>query len=570
MAKSQEVCWDLYGCRDRSCPVFGDHIVGNPERMEVEPENVEPWRGGLLGPVSPLSCPYFRQLRERGRGRRAVDRNLDLFLERALRRSASFQRRLTLLEQGEAPQLDELNLLGQFSQLIPTLKSVGEVCFALLTVITANQGLGFNRAMLFWREEEQELVYGHCAIGPGDDQEAHRIWKELAEQEPWLDLAELVKRGLQTGDPAQAPLARRVREINIGVKPGDSRMARALRELQELHGEELEHPIDRRVVEHLDLQHFVTLPLVRQERSLGFLVVDNRYTGMSLAPERIDIIQVLTRFATSIFENLLLRDSLERSLTRTQATMEVLSEIRRRVAQAEKLAASGELSAAVAHEIRNPLTAIGGFSRRLLRSENLSADDRHTVAVIAEESLRLEETLGRLLHRAQREELQFRLSDLNAEIHDVLNLLRDRVAEAGIELVSDLEPELGRVPLDAKGFRQVLLNLVQNAIEAIEKQGRIEIRTELEDDWVLVHVSDDGCGVNRERQKKIFRSFYTTKTDGTGLGLALSQRIIRRHGGELSVRSEPGEGTCFTVRLPGKKRSEREQIAPVRSTQHER
>ncbi len=552
MVTRREVCWEIYNCRDRSCPVYGDHIVGSPDLMMVAPKDVEEWRRGVLGPVEALGCPYFRSLRERGKGRRAVDRNVDLFLERALRRSASFQRRLALLEsseEGGTPRFDELSLLGQFSQLIPSLRSIHEVCFALLTVITAGQGLAFNRAMLFWKDEETERVDGYCAIGPESDQEADRIWRELAEQEPWMDLRELVQRGLD-GDPERAPLASRIRSVTIQDSDAESRLVRGLWERQELHGDALRNPTDRAIVEHLDLQHFVTLPMVRGERSLGFLLVDNRYSGVSLAPEQVDVLQVLTRFATSILENLLLQESLERSLARSKATAEVLMEIRRRINRAEKLASSGELSAAVAHEIRNPITAIGGFSRRLLRSENLSEADCRTVQVIADEALRVEEILGRLLSTAQREELQVRSVDLNDLVGDICSLLRDRVAEAGITLSSEPGQGLPRITLDERRIRQVLLNLVQNAIEAIELRGEIRLQTEQEGNWVAIHVADDGCGMDGEQQKQIFRAFYTTKDSGTGLGLALARRIVRQHGGELAVQSNLGEGTRFSIRLP--------------------
>ena len=228
----------------------------------------------------------------------------------------------------------------------------------------------------------------------------------------------------------------------------------------------------------------------------------------------------------------------------------MLTEIRRRVNRAEKLASRGELSAAVAHEIRNPLTAIGGFSRRLLRSENLSEDDRHTVQVITDESLRLEEILGRLLSSAQREELQVRTVNLNRLVGDIASLLRDRVAEAGIVLKSEFTDELPRLTVDERRLRQVLLNLVQNAIEAIGGDGEIVLETEREGNWLLIHVADDGCGMSQEQQRQIFRAFYTTKDEGTGLGLALARRIVRQHGGELSVTSTEGSGTRFSIRLP--------------------
>ncbi len=552
MSEPRQVCWHLYHCRDHSCPVYGDHVVGSPDLMMISPDDLENWRVGMEGRIEALGCPYFHSLRKRGRGRRAVDRNLDLFLERALRRSAAFQRRLALLDAGSenAPaSLDELSLLGQFSQLIPSLNSIREVSFGLLTVVTASQGLGFNRAMLFWKDDESMSINGQSAIGPENDQEAERIWKELAEQEPWLDLRELVLRGLSSR-PEDAALAGRIRSVTLADDDTGSRFARALWERQELHGEELNHPADRAIVEHLDLQHFITLPMIRAERSLGFLLVDNRFSGVSLVPEQVDLLHVLTRFATSILENLILQESLERSLNRSKAITAVLSEIRRRVNRAEKLATSGELSATVAHEIRNPLTAIGGFSRRLQRSENLSDDDRRTVQVITDEALRLEEILGRLLSSVKREELQVRNASLNDLVNDISSLLRDRVAEAGIALVSELAEDLPRITLDDRRMRQVLLNLVQNAIEAIQGRGEIRLETERDGNWVLLHVADDGVGMDRELQQKVFRAFYTTKDTGTGLGLALARRIVRQHGGELSVESESGLGTRFSIRLP--------------------
>ncbi len=552
MSEPRQVCWHLYHCRDHSCPVYGDHVVGSPDLMMISPDDLENWRVGMEGRIEALGCPYFHSLRKRGRGRRAVDRNLDLFLERALRRSAAFQRRLALLDAGSenaSASLDELSLLGQFSQLIPSLNSIREVSFGLLTVVTASQGLGFNRAMLFWKDDESMSINGQSAIGPENDQEAERIWKELAEQEPWLDLRELVLRGLSSR-PEDAALAGRIRSVTLADDDTGSRFARALWERQELHGEELNHPADRAIVEHLDLQHFITLPMIRAERSLGFLLVDNRFSGVSLVPEQVDLLHVLTRFATSILENLILQESLERSLNRSKAITAVLSEIRRRVNRAEKLATSGELSATVAHEIRNPLTAIGGFSRRLQRSENLSDDDRRTVQVITDEALRLEEILGRLLSSVKREELQVRNASLNDLVNDISSLLRDRVAEAGIALVSELAEDLPRITLDDRRMRQVLLNLVQNAIEAIQGRGEIRLETERDGNWVLLHVADDGVGMDRELQQKVFRAFYTTKDTGTGLGLALARRIVRQHGGELSVESESGLGTRFSIRLP--------------------
>ena len=550
MGQPDEVCWELCRCRDRSCPVYGDRAVGNPERMRVEIEDLGVWRAALPGQVEALDCGYFKRLRDRGKGRRAVDRNLDIFLERALQRLAGYNRRLALIDRSAPPKLDELGLLGQFSQLIPTLETVDEVCHALLTVITAGQGLGFNRALLFWREEGESQAYGRCAIGPRDHADAARIWDELAEQEPWLDLRELVRRCLHSGEAVNSPLARWVREISFPMGDESSRFVRASNELLELHGESLGHDIDRRLVEQLDLQQFVCLPLEHKSRTLGFLLVDNRFSGLPLEPEQVDLVQVLTRFATSILQNLMLQASLESSLTRSEATREVLREIRLRVARAEQLATSGELSATMAHEIRNPLTAIGGFSRRLMRSENLSDADRRTVSVIVEESARLEEFLGRLMHSAQREELRFRAVDVNDALRDIVSLLKDRVTEAGIELISELDEGIDRVLLNSGGFRQVMLNLLRNAIEAIHGKGEIRIRSAQEGDWILIQVTDDGVGMSEEQQRQVFRAFYSTKHEGSGLGLAISQRLVRKHGGELSVESEIGKGSCFSIRLP--------------------
>lgn len=225
-------------------------------------------------------------------------------------------------------------------------------------------------------------------------------------------------------------------------------------------------------------------------------------------------------------------------------------ETQRRMAQAERLATLGELMAGVAHEVRNPLTAIRGYVQ-ILRQQTTDPIHQEYLSVVLKEIDSINKVIQQLLDFSRPRHGQWQQVSLNALVEETLVLVQTAGVQARIDFISELDNELSPISADRELLKQVLLNILINAVQAISARGKIRIRTwQYSDSQQAISIEDNGCGIDLSLQKKIFDPFFTTKASGTGLGLALSQRIINAHQGDIRVTSLPGYGATFTLILP--------------------
>jgi two-component system sensor histidine kinase AtoS len=216
------------------------------------------------------------------------------------------------------------------------------------------------------------------------------------------------------------------------------------------------------------------------------------------------------------------------------------------VMRADRLAGLGELTAGIAHEIRNPLTSIRGFLQYLSECESPEEWRRHGPIILREVDS-LNHLVGELLAFGRPRPPQIDRIALDDLIREMAFLARGK-SEARIEV--RIAPDLPMLEGDRESLKQALLNLVINAIQAIPAAGLVEVSAEVEDDHAVIRVRDDGVGIPPENIRKIFDPFFSTKASGTGLGLAMVHRIVDAHGGAISVESRPGVGTTIELRLP--------------------
>lgn len=232
-----------------------------------------------------------------------------------------------------------------------------------------------------------------------------------------------------------------------------------------------------------------------------------------------------------------------------------------RLQQAQKLAALGELSAGLAHEINNPLAMIrqeAELLQHLLPTHVLQRlaegeEVRDSLSEIIRQVDRCKSITHNLLNYARRNEPVLQAVDVNMVVDDMARLVEQEAAKREIALVRDFQQDLPAVPTDAPQLRQVMLNLLNNAIQSIAGKGSVTVTTRhIGSDAVEIRVRDTGCGIAPEYLARVFDPFFTTKTpgQGTGLGLSISQKIVNRLGGTISVRSAPGQGSTFIVTLP--------------------
>lgn len=219
--------------------------------------------------------------------------------------------------------------------------------------------------------------------------------------------------------------------------------------------------------------------------------------------------------------------------------------------ESERMAAVGQLAAAVAHEIRNPLGTIV-MATRELSGESLSDEDRQLlVEVLNKEADRLNNTLSDFLRFAHPRPPKVAPNDPNAMLQNILTILEsDRALKRDISIVLCLDETVSLAPFDIDQMEQVIWNMVLNAIQAMEGKGTLTISSRCRDGFLSIAISDTGKGMKREELGRIFDPFYTTKKEGTGLGLSIAHRIIEAHRGTIAVDSTVGKGTSITITLP--------------------
>jgi signal transduction histidine kinase len=239
-----------------------------------------------------------------------------------------------------------------------------------------------------------------------------------------------------------------------------------------------------------------------------------------------------------------------------RARMEAQRSAENRLVQAAKLAAVGEMAAGIAHELNNPLTSVTGFAELALDSLPEDSQTRKDLDIVMREASRARDVVRRLLDFARQSESARVRASLNEVIEDVIALSKHLIHTSGVELKFELEKTLPWIMVDANQMKQVLLNLVHNALQAMPAGGSMLITSRSASrggrDWVVVSVCDSGVGIPQMELARIFEPFYTTRggQGGTGLGLSVTYGIITDHGGQIEVESELGVGSKFTVWLP--------------------
>ncbi|SMP71865.1 Signal transduction histidine kinase regulating C4-dicarboxylate transport system [Desulfonatronum zhilinae] len=241
---------------------------------------------------------------------------------------------------------------------------------------------------------------------------------------------------------------------------------------------------------------------------------------------------------------------LRRERDKVRQSMDQLLQTQEKLMLSERFAAIGEAAAHLSHEIKNPLLLMGGFAQQVRRT--LSEDDPRVekLGIIAGEAKRLEHLLVEVRDFTRPPRPSLTETTLNELVRQVADLFQEQAAAQGVTARLALDPELPACLVDPNQIKQVLINLTKNALEAMPDGGELFISTGQDADFVRIEIKDTGRGIPEEIMKKLFHPFFSTKAKGTGLGLAVSYKLVQDHGGEITVWSAPDQGARFTVRLP--------------------
>ncbi|MBF0317457.1 MAG: PAS domain S-box protein [Nitrospirae bacterium] len=543
----------------------------------------------------------------------------------------------------------KLSHLFFISSVIRSTLGLEKLMLMILTVATAKDGLGFNRAILFLYDEHR--LKGTMGIGPANLTDAQRIWTDPTLQEKSIvELLEAIERGEIIRDTFMDNRCREL-DIPVGSAQGNYLSAAVIEKRSFNVAFALTDPMaDSILVERLGTEAYAVIPLIAMDKVLGVLWVDNLFNKQNITGDDLEYITTFADHASisiesaRLFEQVSVAESelhnifesisesvfiTDRDMVITKVNKavcellglqqeqvvgrrcfevfhnqgapitecpydemlqkegSVISEIegfyagskdtfsvsispiidsygacsgtvhivgnvtqgkrlREQLAKMQQVAAMAEMTARVAHEIRNPLSSIGGFARRL--HKRLDGPLQDYANVIVEEVTRLETILRQALGFVRESKMSNETIDINAVLRSVKQQMFGTVKDR-IVFEEDYSPEPIEITGNPNRLREAFINIVTNAEQAIQDTGKISIRSIREGDTARIEIEDTGVGMEEGALSQIFDPFYTTRITGTGLGLAITSKIIEEHRATIDVNSKLGIGTIFKIKF---------------------
>jgi len=469
-------------------------------------------------------------------------RKLNAELEERVRQRT---RQLSVVSEDNAKKLKEISLLYRLSNTMLSTIKLNKLMHLILTALTSGENPFFDRAMLYLLNERAQVMQGMLGVTRETSQEGVGSFSavgdilagrwDLAEEEMTVQL--------------DSEFSLKVRGSRLNLSRRDNIASRSALEKKLIYVPDVskERGVDRHIITEFGIKSFAVSPLMAKDRVVGVVVVDNGLSGREISEDDLRLLQLFINQAGMAIENSMLYNRLE-DANRS------LREAQEQLIQGERLATIGEMAAGIAHELKNPLVAIGGFARRLEKKILPGCQEREYAATIVQEVKRLEKMLSEILDFSKKSVICFEHCNIIDIVEDALTIVAPLMEECRIKVTRRYPRNILTFLGDDLQLKQVFLNLFYNAQEAMKSGGQLDITisaTRLNSKRaVSVKVADSGGGIQQEGSHNIFNPFYTTKKTGTGLGLPIANRIVANHGGKIIVNNQLGVGVEFNVIIP--------------------
>lgn len=446
--------------------------------------------------------------------------------------------------------LHHLNL--QMNSAFLNTKELQGILQAILVGITSHEGLRFNRAFLALYNNDHSVLEGVLATGPASREQAGKLWHSLETQDVRL---EDILSAIQNHDlPEDIEVNRIVQCIRV---PSDEKTHVFIKASIEqkpinvVNGVAENCKVPTELIETLGEKSFSVVPLFSPDRPLGVIIVDNFVTGEPINQANIQDLEIFAGQASLAIEHSHLYQQMTEKIEALELATQELERNKEFLLAAERSAAIGEISGQLLHSLRNPLTSIGGTSRLLIRK---SKDPKTAglLGIISKESEKIETVLEDLFTYVEDVELLSTPVELFPLLRKCVMVFYSPMKKSGIEYTLDIEEVSSTMEMDESKIRQAFLHILRNAVEAMTDGGVLSIKAMRHGDTLITKIQDTGQGIPLQNLEAIRQPFFTTKTYGNGMGLAVVDKIIQGHGGSFSISTPSGSshGTCVTIHLP--------------------
>jgi GAF domain-containing protein len=443
---------------------------------------------------------------------------------------------------------EELQILSTVAASLSSSCELEQILEVILTGATASQGLGFNRAFLFLYDHQSNRLNGHLAIGPASAEEAGHIWRELDEKGLSLDqLLDTEKWGSAARTSAVNALIKDM-QLDLGI---ESLVGRTCTRGTWINLEKVDEidPVTLAFVDRLGTRNMALVPMISKNNLMGLLAADCAITRRPISDASVQLLQILANQGAVAMERAGLYEEQIVRASQLEEMNRLLGESQDHIIKIEKMSIIGELTAAIAHELRNPLAVIGGFANLMLNSDTAD-EQREYLNIIASETARSEAVLAQVLdfHRASQTDRQ--QIDFAELVEKNLKLVKGRLRRPDVRMQLSLSPQ----PMQLFGNYDQLSHAIHAFFRLVAEDlippGVAEVRTEKTNDLAVMLITINVNGPDREKAVKAIKQIFADNKASQRLAILVAGEAIRYHGGNYGTRCEDGSAPSLYVELP--------------------
>jgi PAS domain S-box-containing protein len=442
----------------------------------------------------------------------------------------------------------ELSIMSQVSEALSSTADLDEVLKIILTGVTANQGLGFNRAFLFLTDAEAVYLEGKIAVGPSNPEEAGQIWSRLARQHH--SLKELLDDYSERENALNYSLSSLIAGWRIPLAE-DTFFSRAINEACGINVNSSEDlsTASMDILHRLNTGNLAVAPIISKGKNLGLIAADNRITGRRITSSEVSLLQTFANHTAVAIERSRLYDkAVEHAAELEQINMQ-LAESQEQIIRVEKMSVIGELTSSIAHELRNPLTVIGGFANLLLSAGN-SEGNAEYLGIILSETKRAETVLHHVLDFSRASRTKTREIDFNYLVSTTSQLLHSKIKHRHKPPLLKLAEQRLSVWGNPDQLQHALLQFMIIAVEEMTDECTIELVTVANDGNVRLVIGFNGGEEARAKVVKTLKQIFGNSTGTQKLSIIVAGETLRYHGGNYGVESSSEVFPKLFIELP--------------------
>jgi signal transduction histidine kinase len=443
----------------------------------------------------------------------------------------------------------EIKFLHELSLVLQTSMELDEVLSVAMTAITSGKGFGMNRAFLLMTDRDNKYLVGHLGVGPRNYEEAWRIWDDVDRSN--FSLTELSKEFYKKKISSERAKFQDILEkLTIPRDLKDHIFNRSLNNRRPILVENAsQNPeIDPAIVSTLGVEQFLVMPLISRNKSIGILLADNFVTNKPITPRDMQSLQTFAFPVAFAIERATLYERLNDEIEKQAAANQKLKEQQELIVRMENMAVVGRITSSIAHSIRNPLAAIGGYARSLMKSSDLN-EKKEYLEQILKNAKQLDEVLEEVLSYSDSLHPVLDCWDLNHLAASVASEMEERLEGQGLTMALNFETDLPQVWTDYKQIAYCLRTIISHVALSRPEAGTIEIETHSSGESVLLSVIDRDMTLSDEMKRALMTPFMETATLGQGVGMPLCKVILERHESTFRIEDLDGGGTRYCIIL---------------------